>query len=131
MKTANSAIAIVVFLGVSITPLYADMHDMSGMKDQPMGDMKMKDHNMSGMGEQTQDKNTHRGQGTVNGIDAKTGKVNLSHGPIKSLDWPAMSMDFSVKDAATLKGIQPGMKVDFELEKSDGGYRIVTITPSK
>jgi len=126
MKTVNSTLAIAVFLGVSTTPLYADMHDMPGMKGQPMGEMK--DHNMSGMKEQMQ--NTYRGQGTVNGVDAKTGTVNLSHGPIETLSWPAMTMDFSVKDAAMLGDIQPGMKVDFELEKADGGYRIVSIKAS-
>ncbi|HWQ94712.1 MAG TPA: copper-binding protein [Gammaproteobacteria bacterium] len=126
MKKMYSAIAIVGVLGVSVTPLYADMHNMPAMKDQPMGEMK--DHNMSGMGDQMQ--NTHRGQGTVKGIDAKTGKVNLSHGPITSLNWPAMTMGFPVKDAALLEGIQAGMKVDFELEKSGGGYRIVSIKPS-
>lgn len=110
MKKMYSAIAIAVFLGVSTTPLYADMDGMHGMKDQMQ--------------------NTHRGQGTVNGIDAKAGKVNLSHGPIASLNWPAMTMGFPVKDAAMLEGIQPGMKVDFELEKTDGGYRIVSIKPS-
>ena len=127
MKTINSAIATVVLLGVSITPLYADMHDMSGMKDQPMGEMK--GHDMSDMKEQVQ--NTHRGQGTVNAIDATTAKVNLSHGPIESLNWPAMSMDFPVKDAAMLQGVQTGMKVDFELEKLGEAYRIVSIKPSK
>ena len=126
MKKMYSAIAIAVFLGASTTPLYADMHDMAGMKDMPMGDMK--DHKMSGMKDPVQ--NLHRGQGTVKGIDAKTGKVNLSHGPIASLNWPAMTMGFPVKDAALLKGIQAGMKVDFELEKSGGGYRIVSIKPS-
>lgn len=127
MKTMYSAIAIAVFLGVSATPLYADMHNMPGMQDQPMSDMK--DHKMSGMQDQMQ--NTHRGQGTVNGIDAKTGKVSLSHGPIESLNWPAMTMGFPVKDAAMLEGIQPGMKVDFELEKTESGYRIVKIAPAK
>lgn len=128
MKKMYSAIAIAVFLGVSTTPLYADMDGMHGMKDQPMGEMK--DQKMSDMGDQMHDKKTHRGQGTVNGIDTKTGKVNLSHGPIESLNWPAMTMGFSVKDAAMLEGIQPGMKVDFDLEKADGGYRIVSIKPS-
>lgn len=118
MKKMYSAIAIAVFLGVSTTPLYADMDGMHGMKDQPMGEMK------------DQMQNTHRGQGTVNGVDTKAGKVNLSHGPIASLNWPAMTMGFPVKDAAMLDGIQPGMKVDFELEQAGGGYRIVSIKPS-
>lgn len=93
MKKLYSAIATAVLLGVSAAPLYADMDSMHSMKDQPMGDMK--DRNMSGMDDQMQ--NTRRGQGTVNGIDAKTGKVNLSHGPIASLNWPAMTMGFPVR----------------------------------
>lgn len=132
MKT--TFIAITLLLGAASAPLYADegMHDMPGMKGdmsgmQGMGDMK--GHNMSGMGDQKQ--STHRGQGTVNSVDAAAGKINLSHGPMQSLGWPNMTMDFPVKDAAMLKDIQPGTKVDFELEKANGGYRIVSITPSK
>lgn len=130
MKTVTTFVAMTL-LGALSLPAQADSgaHDMPGMKGQPMGEMK--GQNMSGMGDQTQNKNTHRGQGTVNGMDAKTGKVNLSHGPIESLGWPAMTMGFAVRDAAMLEGIQPGMKVDFELEKSDGKYRVISITPGK
>lgn len=123
MKAVSSVVISIALLGALSLPAQADSgaHDMPGMKD----------HKMSGMGDQMQNKDTHRGQGTVNGIDAKTGKINLSHGPIKSLDWPAMTMDFPVKDAAMLEGMQAGMKVDFEMEKADGKYRIISITPSK
>lgn len=130
MKTV-STVVVMTLLGVLSLPALADsgMHDMPGMKGQPMGEMK--GHNMSGMGDKTQTKNTYRGQGTVNGVDAKAGKVNLSHGPIESLGWPAMTMGFPVKDAVMLEGMKSGMKVDFDLEKIDGKYRIVSITPSK
>ncbi len=129
MKAAHSTLAIALFLGAVSAPLHADdtKHDMPGMQDQSMSDMK--DHNMSGMGESGKGVETYRGQGTVNGVDEKSGKINLSHSPIESLNWPAMTMDFSVKDPAILRNFQSGVKVDFELEKSDGGYRIVRIMP--
>lgn len=127
MKT--TFIAITLLLGAVSAPLHADegMHDMPGMQGMDMGDMK--GHNMSGMGDQKQ--SAHRGQGTVNSIDAEAGKINLSHGPIQSLGWPNMTMDFPIKDAAMLKGIQSGTKVDFELEKTQNGYRIMQLTPVK
>lgn len=127
MKT--TFIAITLLLGAVSAPLHADegMHDMPGMQGMDMGDMK--GHNMSGMGDQKQ--SAHRGQGTVNSIDAEAGKINLSHGPIQSLGWPNMTMDFPIKDAAMLKGIQSGTKVDFELEKTQNGYRITQLTPVK
>ncbi len=122
MKTVLTVVAVIL-LGVLSLAARAD----DGMPGMP----GMKGHNMSAMGDQMQSKNTHRGQGTVNGMDAKAGTVNLSHGPIESLGWPAMTMGFPVKDAAMLEGIQPGMKVDFVLEKSDGKYRVISIAPAK
>ncbi len=129
MKTLVSAVTAITLFGVLSLAARADngMHDMPGMKDRPMAEMQ--DQNMSGMGSQMQ--NVHHGQGTVNSVDTKAGKVNLSHGPIKSLGWANdMTMGFLVKDSVMLEGIQPGMKVDFELEKTGGGYRIVSIKPS-
>jgi len=74
----------------------------------------------------------HKGEGTVNKVDAANGKINLTHGPIKSLGWSGMTMDFPVKDKAMLAGIKPGQKVVFELEKAaDGQYPITRITAAK
>ncbi|MEW6353545.1 MAG: copper-binding protein [Pseudomonadota bacterium] len=130
MRTTHLAIAII--LGVMSAPLYADMDGMHGqgesMGGMNMGDMK--DQKMSGMGDQTP--MTHRGQGTVSALDAAAGKIKIAHGPIQSLGWSSgMTMVFAVKDAALLKDIQPGMKVDFELEKEGNSYRIVNIAPAK
>jgi Cu/Ag efflux protein CusF len=38
----------------------------------------------------------HRAEGTVDSVDAKDGTVSLSHGPVASLKWPAMTMEFKV-----------------------------------
>ncbi len=72
------------------------------------------------------------GQGVVKKIRSETGVINLAHEPIAALKWPAMVMDFKVKEAALLKGLEPGQKVSFTLEKAgDGRYQIVSITPAK
>lgn len=73
---------------------------------------------------------THGGTGTLNSIDEKTGKVNISHDPITSLNWPAMTMNFQASDAGILKDLKPGTKVQFDVQKTADGYRLTKITPS-
>lgn len=71
-------------------------------------------------------KQTGSGQGTVNRVDLQNNKVNMTHGPIQSLGWPGMTMDFKVKDAAVLHGIKPGQKVTFEVVKEGPKQYFVT-----
>jgi Cu/Ag efflux protein CusF len=59
--------------------------------------------------------------GVVNTIDAAHRKVNVSHGSIKQLGWPAMTMDFPVSADVDLTTVKPGMKVNFTLVKGSGG----------
>ena len=93
------------------------------MKDMP--DMKMD-------AGKTSPEQAHKGRGTVNGVDAKAGKVNLTHGPIASLKWPGMTMDFAVSDKQALAKLKPGQKVEFKLvEKTKGQYVITEIAPAK
>ncbi|MHB9118279.1 MAG: copper-binding protein [Burkholderiales bacterium] len=74
----------------------------------------------------------HRAHGRVNKVDLEGGKVNLTHGPIKTLGWPGMTMDFKVVDKSILKGINPGQEVDFDLRnEGPGKFYITRITPSK
>lgn len=75
---------------------------------------------------------THQGRGTVNSVDAKSGKVNLDHEPIQSLNWPGMTMDFDVQNKAALTKLKPGQKVSFKLiEVRKGKYVISEITVLK
>jgi len=72
------------------------------------------------------------GTGTVNSIDEAGHKVNLSHGPIAQVGWPAMTMDFAVAPEVDLKTITPGMKVDFTLDKgADGIFQVESLTPAR
>ena len=71
-------------------------------------------------------KQVHKAQGTVNRIDENAGKLNVSHEAIPSLNWPAMTMDFQVKDKSVLKGVTPGQKVTMDIEQQGPGKFVVT-----
>lgn len=72
----------------------------------------------------------HKADGKVDGIDLKTGTVSLNHGPIASLKWPAMTMEFKVANGSLLSGLEPGQAVSFEfVERTPGEYVVTAITP--
>jgi len=65
------------------------------------------------------------GTGVINRVDADKGVVNITHGPIPSLQWPEMTMDLPVTDGVDLSGVQPGDDVRFRVELgADKVYRI-------
>ncbi len=73
----------------------------------------------------------HPGEGRVDSIDRQAGTLSLSHGPIASLKWPAMTMEFNLANPALLKGLKPGVAVSFEfVERQPGEWVITTITPA-
>jgi Cu(I)/Ag(I) efflux system membrane fusion protein len=73
----------------------------------------------------------HRGQGSVEAVDLARATVTLAHGPIASLKWPAMTMDFRVKDPSLLRTLKPGQKIVFDMvEESAGVYAIVRVQPA-
>ncbi|SDX02384.1 efflux RND transporter periplasmic adaptor subunit [Nitrosomonas communis] len=73
---------------------------------------------------------THRGEGSIEAIDFVHATITLTHGPIASLNWPSMMMDFRVTDPALLRVLKPGQKVTFEItEGTAGEYVIISISP--
>ncbi len=69
--------------------------------------------------------------GTVNAVDPAGHKINLSHQPIPSIGWPAMTMDFSVAPSVDLSRIKPGSRVNFSIEKGkDGMYQVQSVQPA-
>ena len=68
----------------------------------------------------------HRASGTVEAVDPASGTVEIEHGAIPSLGWPAMTMEFKAKDKSLLAGIKPGQAVDFELVPGAPGEFVVT-----
>ena len=70
---------------------------------------------------------THSGTGTVKAVDAAQGKVTIAHEAIKSLQWPAMTMGFTVRDKALLGKLAAGKKVDFKLVQQGNAYVIIDV----
>jgi Cu(I)/Ag(I) efflux system periplasmic protein CusF len=65
--------------------------------------------------------------GEVRKVDKDAGKITLRHGPIESLNMPAMSMVFRVKDPAMLDQVKAGDKVKFAAELVGGQYTVTQI----
>ena len=66
-------------------------------------------------------------EGEVRKIDLDTGKVTLKHADIKSLDMPAMTMVFVVKDKALLDKLKMGDKVRFKAVNDAGKFTVTDI----
>jgi Cu(I)/Ag(I) efflux system periplasmic protein CusF len=64
-------------------------------------------------------------------IDLEAGKITLKHAEIKSLDMPAMTMVFVVKDKALIDKLKTGDKVKFKAVNQAGKYTVTEIQPAK
>ena len=64
------------------------------------------------------------GIGVVNKLHDN--KINISHEPIASIKWPAMTMDFQLADPGLASGIQSGSKVEFEFSEAQGGAFVIS-----
>lgn len=72
----------------------------------------------------------HKAEGTIDGIDVKTGMVSIEHGPVASLKWPGMTMEFKVANDALLKDLKPGAAVSFEFVERQPGEWVITSVQS-
>jgi RND family efflux transporter MFP subunit len=68
----------------------------------------------------------HRAEGKVESIDRPAGTVSVTHGPVPSLKWPGMTMDFEVANAGLLEGIKPGGAIAFEFVERKPGEWVIT-----
>ena len=66
-------------------------------------------------------------EGEVRKMDKKARTVTLKHGPIPSIDMPAMTMVFQVKEPALLDAVKAGDKVRFQAEMLDGKATVTKI----
>lgn len=72
----------------------------------------------------------HRGEGKVESIDKD--EITLSHGPVQSLKWPAMTMGFKVPASGLPKNLAVGDTVTFEFQETkDGAFEITHIAPAR
>jgi Cu(I)/Ag(I) efflux system membrane fusion protein len=68
----------------------------------------------------------HRAEGTVEEFDASTGTVTLTHGPVESLNWPAMTMEFKMANESQSQALKPGSRVAFEFVERAQGEWVIT-----
>jgi Cu/Ag efflux protein CusF len=77
----------------------------------------------------------HDGRPAVNGVvtevDQAAGTVTLDHDEIPNMQMAAMTMAWTVKDKAMLKGLKAGDKVKFEADEVDGEPKVVEIEKAK
>ncbi|KLN53619.1 efflux RND transporter periplasmic adaptor subunit [Variovorax paradoxus] len=68
----------------------------------------------------------HKAEGKVEGV-APDG-ITISHGPVATLQWPAMTMGFTKASPSAFPEIRPGDQVRFEFkEGGPTGYELVSI----
>lgn len=70
---------------------------------------------------------SHKASATVKKLDEKAGVVTLSHGPVATLNWPAMTMGFKVKDKSLHSKLEQGKKVEVEFTKQGDDYVVTTV----
>lgn len=71
------------------------------------------------------------GTGIIKDLMPEQNKIRLAHDPIPAIDWQDMLMDFEIKKNVSLKGFKVEDTVKFELEKSENGYIVKSITKEK
>ena len=70
-------------------------------------------------------------EGEVRKVDKEASKLTLKHGPLVSLDMPAMTMVFRVSNPAFLDAVKQGDKVRFSVEKMGGQFTVTHIEVAK
>jgi Cu(I)/Ag(I) efflux system membrane fusion protein len=69
----------------------------------------------------------HSGEGRIEAIDKD--ELTLSHGPIESLKWGAMTMPFKNPTQGLPKDLKVGMRVKFDFVVQGDDYVLQSITP--
>ena len=141
----HTLIATMLALAVSGLGAAQTQSNQTGMNATSCQDM-MKGMNMKGMDMKNMDAKScqdmmkgmhqankgskaarHEAVGTVKSVDPAAGTVTLAHGPVKSLNWPAMTMGFTIKDKTLFDKLSVGKKVDVEIVQQDGNYVITAV----
>lgn len=69
--------------------------------------------------------------GVITKVDQSAGKITIKHEPIPNLDMGDMTMVFKAADAAMLKQIKPGDKVQFTADRVNGQITVTTMNKVK
>lgn len=67
----------------------------------------------------------HSGSGDI--TEVSSDRVSISHGPVESIGWPAMTMSFQAESPGMLKGLNVGDPVAFQFRQADGQSVLTSI----
>lgn len=70
--------------------------------------------------------NTAVGHGIIKEINLKNRSVTIQHDEITSINWPAMTMAFSLSKKVDVNKLKIGMTINFQLEKNQDNQMIIT-----
>jgi Cu(I)/Ag(I) efflux system periplasmic protein CusF len=113
---------LLLYLMLATAPLaFAQSGGMQGMD--------MKDMEMKGMHKDAKKASgrSHHAAGKVRSVDAARGSVTIDHGPVASLNWPAMTMTFKAKDKKMLEALKPGQGIAIDFEQQGKDYVITKV----
>jgi Cu(I)/Ag(I) efflux system membrane fusion protein len=72
---------------------------------------------------------THRGEAVVEALSQD--EITLSHGPIATLKWPAMTMAFKLPRGGLPMKVAAGDRVSFEfVQQADGNFQVTAMAPA-
>jgi Cu(I)/Ag(I) efflux system protein CusF len=109
----------VILLSVLFSAVQAAHAQSGGMKGMDMKDMPMKMEKKDARGA------VHKGTGVVTKMDKEN--VTIKHEPVASMNWPAMTMSFKVKDKALMDKLAKDRKVDFEFVQQGRDYVVTGV----
>lgn len=70
---------------------------------------------------------THKASGKIEAVDPVAGTLKINHGPVATLNWPAMTMDFTVSDKALLNNLKSGQQIEFDFTERGSDYVVTAI----
>lgn len=112
-------LTLIAVAGTLITLSFSTMaEDMPGMKMDGMEGMKME--------QETKQASVANAEGTIKAMDTAKHTVTISHGAVPAVQWPPMTMAFSVAEDQ-LKGLTAGDRVSFSFRLEGGRAAIVSI----
>ena len=70
---------------------------------------------------------SYQASGVVKAVDAVKGTVTLAHGPVKGLNWPAMTMTFVVKNKRLFDKLIVDQQATIDFSKQDADYVVSSV----
>lgn len=71
----------------------------------------------------------HSGNGDITELSSDS--ASISHGPVESIGWPAMTMTFQVRSPDMVQGLNVGDPVDFQFQQAGDQYVLTSITKAQ